>query len=1759
VDFTRAGDASFAAGVVCEPGSTVRFVLQSDFRIATRSPVFYTNYPKQGIPFDRSKFFPVESQPFDGKKDWRVEVVFDVPGTYDYYLVINQGKDSHRCKSGTVVVTSPVLINLKPVPTLSLCCQTVLTRSLGGIKSWRSYFNKLSQLGYNAIHFTSLNEVGWSRSAYALKDQLKFAPELFGEEKPESEEAALALVQSTFKTMESEYGLMGIVDVVWNHTSTDSEWLKDHPEATYNVENSSYLKPALLLDEALQKFSLDVSQGVYESRGLGRMVNDEQSLTLVCQILENEIFPSLKLWEFFIVDVDNAIHEFEAALEATERHEPTTIFLGNEVECLRKEAMNRESGEFSRFSLKIDTAWAIKLFAPSAMRRIDYTKVKEKLAEYRNALNLLNLPLYEKVNADLKAALSNIANRIRFERIDSSGPRKLVISERDPLIPPYFTKIVHSKTGRPYFAANNGWIWGGKPTENFADLPGSAYLRRELIVWTDLVKLRYGFQPSDSPWLWEHMRQYTLQNARLFHGFRIDNCHSTPISVARYMLDAARTVRPGLYVTAELFTGSEKYDNLFVSQLGINSLIREAMQCPNPNELGAIVHRYGGDPIGSLVTRFPPSFYASSSPNSSQKSKSIPVVPLKPSVPPAFLFDCTHDNQTPWVKRTGEDYLSNMALVSIARLPVGSVAGYDWIVSQNPHVDEERLYPKYKPEEMVGIMAARQFFNELHQRLEREGYTQIHVHQEGDLITIQRHHPITHMAVFCIVHTAFHGGNRFNRTPAPVHIPGTITNYSFCARLSFEEEERATFWSAPHRSAARPEMPSRRYGPSDEEFIGGQDGQLLIVPEKDLIPEVFTVSATNQNSIECVQQLTWRDFRPGSVLVLEAQLPTEAHAALTSLRGNLRKHLDLGNIDPIDANYIMFRCDAEERASTYGARGIYNVPGHGDLVYAGLQGCVSVLDKIRETNDLGHALCNNLRSGNWLMDYTVARLEHHNEKTTESGESGVQALGHWMRTQFDLVKLLPRYLVPRMFDLVVMKAYYTLQYHVLHLAGPALLATPRGNFVSDSEESMVQMLAFSGVQLVGAIPSVSLIDPKISALENRFRVTMAAGLPHFAQGFMRCWGRDTFIAMRGLLLLPGRFEEAREILIGFASTLRHGLIPNLIDSGWNPRYNARDATWWFMQALQSYCLESPEGHAFLASPCVPRLFPSDDSSSPSPQSGSGHVFQHPHLVTMASIVQEIMERHANGIHFRERNAGSQIDSLMSDRGFQVDITLDQETGFLFGGNPHNCGTWMDKMGSSRQAGNFGVPATPRDGAAIELVALLKSTLRWLSSISGSQLSTTTGTTSTLSSSSSLGRSGSFKLDRPSSPSLNASSSSPTPSHIQVTTATAAATTTLSSSPQTNASASPLDSASSSTIASNSITPTPTSTSAPHAAAGGFSIALASSAISPAPFSTSGSSSPSPFGDPSTSSTAVDHEKLKFSAPPEVLPDLPLPLNLPPPLFGDTAKKTRATASAGLEDFLMRKKSTVSVPTLHRIPELPTGAAPLFPNQGVLIKKADGTSEFLSFADWDARIKTHFEKCFYVPRDAREDAQYRVTRQYINRRAIYKDTYKSSAKYTDYQLRPNLCVAMVVAPELFVPAHAAETLDIVEKHLLGPLGMRTLDPSDSHYRGHYDNSNHSDDFYSAGGFSYHLGPEWLWLTGYFMRARLQFRSLPPTIVLCHLQRIVKAHQAHLTCSDWKSLPELTNKDGARCAGSCTNQAWSTACLLEALYDMHTYPL
>ena len=71
--------------------------------------------------------------------------------------------------------------------------------------------------------------------------------------------------------------------------------------------------------------------------------------------------------------------------------------------------------------------------------------------------------------------------------------------------------------------------------------------------------------------------------------------------------------------------------------------------------------------------------------------------------------------------------------------------------------------------------------------------------------------------------------------------------------------------------------------------------------------------------------------------------------------------------------------------------------------------------------------------------------------------------------------------------------------------------------------------------------------------------TIIAGYPWFGD-----WGRDTFIAMRGLCLATGRVTEAVDVLAAWAPTVSQGMLPNYFaDAGGAPEYNTVDASLWY--------------------------------------------------------------------------------------------------------------------------------------------------------------------------------------------------------------------------------------------------------------------------------------------------------------------------------------------------------------------------------------------------------------------------------------------------------------------------------------------------------------------------------------------------------------------------------------------------------------------
>jgi predicted glycogen debranching enzyme len=90
---------------------------------------------------------------------------------------------------------------------------------------------------------------------------------------------------------------------------------------------------------------------------------------------------------------------------------------------------------------------------------------------------------------------------------------------------------------------------------------------------------------------------------------------------------------------------------------------------------------------------------------------------------------------------------------------------------------------------------------------------------------------------------------------------------------------------------------------------------------------------------------------------------------------------------------------------------------------------------------------------------------------------------------------------------------------------------------------------------------------------DSFMVENSAGRKAIIAGYhwFEPWGRDTFISLPGLLLVTGKYSEAKDILQSYIQYCKSGLIPNLIpDKSGIPVYDTVDGTQWYVNAVLQY-------------------------------------------------------------------------------------------------------------------------------------------------------------------------------------------------------------------------------------------------------------------------------------------------------------------------------------------------------------------------------------------------------------------------------------------------------------------------------------------------------------------------------------------------------------------------------------------------------------
>lgn len=162
--------------------------------------------------------------------------------------------------------------------------------------------------------------------------------------------------------------------------------------------------------------------------------------------------------------------------------------------------------------------------------------------------------------------------------------------------------------------------------------------------------------------------------------------------------------------------------------------------------------------------------------------------------------------------------------------------------------------------------------------------------------------------------------------------------------------------------------------------------------------------------------------------------------------------------------------------------------------------------------------------------------------------------------------------------------------------------------------------------------------------------TIIAGYPWFLD-----WGRDSLISFEGLLLIPKRYEIAKEVLLTYIRDIKYGLVPNGY-SGYDnrPLYNSVDASLLLFEQVKKF-LKYTGDYKFIKENIYKSLI-------------------------------KVIDSYIAGIDYDNNN-----------------IYVDED-GLLNSGTYNTQNTWMDA-----KIGNYCV--TPRNGKAVEINAMWYNALK----------------------------------------------------------------------------------------------------------------------------------------------------------------------------------------------------------------------------------------------------------------------------------------------------------------------------------------------------------------------------------------------------------------------------------------------------------------
>ena len=144
---------------------------------------------------------------------------------------------------------------------------------------------------------------------------------------------------------------------------------------------------------------------------------------------------------------------------------------------------------------------------------------------------------------------------------------------------------------------------------------------------------------------------------------------------------------------------------------------------------------------------------------------------------------------------------------------------------------------------------------------------------------------------------------------------------------------------------------------------------------------------------------------------------------------------------------------------------------------------------------------------------------------------------------------------------------------------------------------------------------------------------------------------------------------------------------------------------------------------------------------------------------------------------------------------------------------------------------------------------------------------------------------------------------------------------------------------------------------------------------------------------------------------------------------------------------------------------------------------------------------------------------------------------------DPSIRPNQIFAVSLPHSMLSLERAQQVVSVVQQNLLTPYGLRSLAPSDPHYRGRYTGDPASRDG------AYHQGTVWPWLMGPFITAYIKVNG-GSGAARRQAEQWLGPLKEHLADAGLGHISEIFDGDPPHRPVGCIAQAWSVAEVLRA---------